>query len=668
MPSPTRREGDAPFFPLSDPVCAVLFQGPQAKLAASRERKDAGIEVFRYKYSDSLEIQRVKDLVSKAANAHPDLQENVDEFGRCYGTGVRSNWNGVRHVNGYPMRNGTWPMASNRERRVDAGLSNEWVESWHKTVFEAFVRHFFSDLAPTALKLRKGSSTVIPFFTKDQADRKALAKRALEEAKSAGTMMLAGNYEEAFLAHQFGGAYYVVYRRQSTDKITVVDGKYVPKERLVATFEYAISGGTRGSMFASDKEMGNVDFPVLKGMFRERLRTAMGGAFQLNVALMPVMQSCRKKLYSEFAFSFHHTTRASKEEKTRKFAFNVMVDVTDHDMLWPGELYVPVITDTLLSMGFADWWVKLLETSFKLPIYVGAPAEDEGHILIGDWREPDLAVGLPSGQSGTDVFGTLGMSFIYFLAQVEHTSPRLIPQLKTIEGAMSVVERYLKGLLDFAAMSKADDAQLVWREGTILRSAMALQQKLVDKVQVSPYMLLSYEHGGAFLGDILLYDASRQLSKSTFVGNILSQSNNTLSPEYGVQSGILDRSKVNRGFPGLAYISHKEVYGSAPGYQALSEVLEKAWRSVFRESWEAFRVEEYRADLARLSQYMTSVAKNKGLDHLSTQDKEVLVDADKLRYKYDSADIDPDVVALSEYQIPVEEVETYFNAVTNRRS
>lgn len=657
-------DSDAPSFPLEHPVCQVLFQGKQAKMAAGRSRVDRPIEVYRGIESSALPFQKVKAAVSELANSHPDLQENVDEFGRCFGTAVRSNWNGVRHINGFPMRNGTWPLASNLEKRADAGLKNDWVAPWHQVVFKAFVRCFFKDLHPVDLKLRKGSSTVVPFFSKDPGVRKDLARRALAEARVAGELWLKGDYTEAYLAHQFGGAYYVVYRSQSTDKISFDKGVYTAKPRMVADKEYALSGGKRGRLFESSKSLDDVDFRVLPGFFRERLRTAMGGPYQLNVALMPIMQAVRKRIYSEYGFSFHHTTRAQKEAKVRAWDTAVMVDVSDHDTFWPTHLYLPLIKEALADLGYADWWIALMEGSFRLPIYVGAPAVDEGKTLIGDWRKPDLQVGMPSGQSGTDVFGTLGMSFLYFIVQVTHTAPRYITELQTLDRAERVVDAYLRGKLEFAAMSKTDDAVLLWGEGVIAREAIKLRQDLKDEKPVCDYMHISYEHGGAFLGDILLYDASRRLKQSVFVGNILSMANNSLSPEYGVQSAIKDRSRVRRPFPGLAYESYKDVYGSAPGYGPLLEVLEKAWRPNYHESYEAFRRRQYEEDLVRLSQYLASVAKYSGLDHLSMADKEVLVSPDKLDYKYDPDMINSEVVDLTVYKIPVAEISDYFFSVT----
>lgn len=299
---------------LGTPLVDVLFDSVEAKQAAKRERRDGPIDIFPGHWSSDLHMQKIKDQISRDSTAHPDLAENVDDLGRCFGTGVRSNFYGIRHLNGFPMKNGTWPMVSNLGKREELGLTNQWKEPWHRDLFRAFTRLFFEDLQPRPLKIRKNSSTVVPYFTKKPRLRRELAERALIQAKAAGELMLKGDYKEAYLAYQMGGAYYVVYRSQSTDKIEYEKGKWTAKDRLVADIEYAVSGGTKGNLFVSSKALDDVDFRVVDGMFRERLRTAMGGPFQLNAALMPVMQSARKHIYEVYGFSFHHTTRKQKQE------------------------------------------------------------------------------------------------------------------------------------------------------------------------------------------------------------------------------------------------------------------------------------------------------------------------------------------------------------------
>lgn len=652
---------------LGTPLVDALFQSKEAKQAAKRERRDGPIDIFPGHWSTDMHMQRIKDQISRDATAAPELAENVDDLGRCFGTGVRSNFYGIRHINGFPMKNGTWPLTSNLGKREELGLANEWVEPWHRDLFMCFTHLFFEDLAPRPLKIRKNSSTVVPYFTKKPRERKELAERALLQAEAAGCLMMSGDYKEAYLAYQMGGAYYVVYRSQSTDKIEHSKGQWISKDRLVADLRYAVTNGAEGQLFTSSKSLDDVDFRVLDGMFRERLRTAMGGPFQLNASLMPVMQAARASIYEAYEFSFHHTTRQQKQDKIRKWDMAIAADVSDHDTVWPNHLYVPAFCEELRDMGYADWWVALLDASFKLPIYVGAPAIGQGHTLLGDWRSPDINVGMPSGHSGTDLFGTLGMTFCYFLTLVNHVGPHYLTQLRRSRAdRLRLARAFMRGELEFGAMSKTDDAMLL-AKGEAAARMVVLQRKMKAGESVSDYMKISYEHGGAFLGDILLYDVSKELRKSIFIGNILSCANNAFSPEYGCQDDIRDRDRVKRPYPGIAWLSQKEVYGDCPGYGALMEITEKAWRDHTGESYTSFRDKLYERDFARLAERMASVAKYNGLDHLSMADKEVLVAPEKLDYKHDPEDINPEVVELSIFQVPVEVTTPYLSSVTGVR-
>jgi len=658
---------DAPFFDLNHPLTQRLFdkKSLRAQLAAGRKFAQGPIEIFDDILSTDPRMMLFKARLSDKLTAA--VPENVDEFGRVYGTGARSNFYGIRHLNGLPMIPATWPLSSNVKKRHDAGLADGPVSQQHAWIFQAVVRLFFSDLEPVPLKIRRGSSTCVPFFSTDKSDKEEIARYAMKTAHKAGRLMIDGKFEDAYILYQMGGAYYVVYRAQSTDGVKHENGKWVSKDRLVADFEYAISGGARGTLRPASKDP--TDYPGLegvKGMFRERRRTAMGGPFAMNAAIMPVAQSVRKRIYSRFAYAFHHTTREDKEAKVRDWDLCIATDVSDHDTFWPGWLR-DLICDELLDMGYADWWVAIFRTSLKLPIYVGAPGPDEGHVLIGDWRDPQLEVGLSSGQGATDLMGTILMSCVYTIMQLDHTAPHLWNNIKSLSDAMRFMDNYLQGKEEIKQISKSDDAMLGWARGPALAKGQALLEKLQsgDKT-LSPYMVISYEHGGAFLGDILLYEGSKKPSKAIFVGNILSMVNNQFSPEYGTQSKVAQRSRRKRPFPGLAWASMQQTYGNCPAYGEVMEIIESEWFFCFGESYRAYRETMLHRDTVELSRYVASMANSRGLEGLTTIDLEVLANPEKLQYKYTDDDVSAHVADAIMHGVPVEEVAPYLLSIIPR--
>lgn len=652
-----------PTFTPGDPVCDALFSGKRAERAKLKDFKEGPIETLPGIFSNDPRLLEFKDKLSlKLTDLLP---ESVDEYGRVTGSGVRSNFLGMRHVNGFMMDPATYPIVDNTLLREEAGLANDFVEPWHRNLFRAIVKLFFSNLEPVPLKLRKGSSSVCPFFVNQLVQKMDLARFALLRAEEGGNMMLKGDFETPFLKFFFGGASYVVYRAQSSDAIVLLkNGKFQAKARNVADLEYALTGGASGRFFASSKEMGNVDFSVPNGFFRERKRTAHGVGFSTNVVLMVVAQAVRKKLYDVYKYSFHHTTRMAQQEDVRKWHSVIAADVMQHDQYYP-MFFADEMADVLLEMGFAEWWVEFFKLKGKLPYYVTDVSPGEGNILLGDWRNPSSRGGLTSGEAFTDIMGTVNMGFNYLITQISHVFPKLAARCKTEEGALEVAHSYFQGRQPIVQKSKSDDALLGVTDYSLVPAANRLQEKMKAEENVNPYMRLSLEHGGAFLGSILLTPTDGSLDKTTFIGNVISLTINQFSPEYGVQSKIRDRSRVKRPFPGLAWETLPSVYGTAPAFGVVMEETERAWREAFGFSYSIFREEMLREDKRRLTEYIAaSTDASLKIDEMTSIDHEVIASPEKLQYKFSSSDVSPGVEDMLFNGLPLEEVVPLFQSIT----
>jgi hypothetical protein len=651
---------DAPLYYPGDELCDMLFQSPSAMRNRDKIYREGPIEIEEEIWSNSPDFLKFKDKFSREAMK---WQPDVDAQGRVFGNGLRSDFNGMRHVNGYPMLPATYPLSDNRLLREKEGLANTFTEQWHSTVCDALVELFFEDLEPVRMKMRKGSSSCVPFFDKQMSKRVEAAKFSLSTALDAGDLMLKNKHYEAFTRYQMGGAVFVVYRRQSTDAISF-DAKthqWTFKDRPVADLEYAVSGGTRGTFKPASKEFTDVDFHVPDGFARERNRTAMGGPWAMNAALAPIAQSVRKRIYDLFAYSTHHTTRASIQADLRSWKFTIAADVSNHDWFWPTFL-IDSIADKLLSMGFDERWVEIFKTCNLLPRYVTDVGPDLPNVLIGDPTDPKIHGGLTSGNSFTDLFGTIGMILFYFIIQVEHTYPQIIPALKEPRRAKELMQLYLKGKLPIVIKDKSDDALLGWTDNILVHKAEKLMQKMQNGDQISPYMKVTYEHGGAFLGSILYYPKDKTPAGLNLIGNIQSLVTNLFSPEYGVQSAVSDRSKVKRPFPGLAWESTQQVYGSCPLYGDVIELIEKTWYDVYGESFISRRQRFLEKDKALLARYVKEF-KQVGLPDLTAIDLEVLNDPTKLEYKFAESDVSMEVLDFLYQGLTVEEIEPYFRSV-----
>lgn len=653
--------GQKIFLP-GDPVCDALFIGRKAERNKTKQFREGPVQVLPNVFSNDAAFLLFKDNLSHRLTS--EFGASVDEDGRVSGNGVRSDFYGARHVSGYPMIPATYPLVSNEYLREQKDLVNKFVSIEHENYFRALVRLFFSDLEPQAIPIKKNSSSVLPFCTKDENEKRSQVKFSLSNALKAGGMMLKGDYTTPWIQYHIGGAYFTVYRQQASDSVMLSGKTFTAKERLVADRDFAQSGGRNGTFLPSSKAFGNeIDFNVPEGFFRARNRTAKGGPLGMNAPLMPIAHSVRKRIYHEYDYSFHHTTRASIESDVRDLAYVIAADVSNHDWYWP-HFILEVMRSELLSMGFAPEWVELYVTKSKLPDFVTDIGPDSVNMLNGDWRKPSNSGGLPSGNAFTDIEGTIFMAFTYFMIQVEHTMPILMKHGKTVEQAVPVMHDYLKGNLPIKIKNKSDDALLGWSDGALIPAAKKLQDKMRNNEQVSPYMIVTYEHGGAFLGSILLYPATRKMSDVVLIGNIQSYVTNQFAPEYGIYSGVGDRSKAKRPYGGLAWNTMRENYGSCPIFDDVKNVIEREWSVVYGESYDAMRRAWAHADEAALADNIRT-STTTSLPGLSDVDIEVLMDPSRAEWKYAASDISTTVKDLLFKGIPVEEVEVFFNSVVN---
>lgn len=664
-----------------------LMQTDRARRAMERGWDEGPIHTFGGHLSTDNDWLTVVLEFLRLTNKKGIVPE-VDELGRVHSRGLRADFQGVRHIPGFPMSTATWPLYDNSTKRKSKNLSDKWTQQWHRNLAEAWVRLVFTGIEPEPMRIRQGSSSCIPLFETERERRIEIATTAFKDAEKAGKLMLKGDFGTAFRLYQIGGAYYVVFRRQSSDKVTVLEGgKVEGKPREVADREYAVTGGEKGHLFISSKTFEVSDLTpevtefMASGQFlRQRLRVATGISGSIGAALTVIFQAARTHLYKEYSFTYHHTTRQQKRDKLRNFDFTIAADVSDHDTVWPLWIVDDVLTPTLLNMGYSDWWVELLRVSLRLPVYVAAVNSEEGRTLIGDWEHPDSNLGLSSGHPATDLLGSWNMTIQYAITQIEHTAPHYAKECETVDGAMRFLHSFMKGEKDIALLDKSDDALLLWKAGPLVQKATELHHKMVKDEQVNPYMLISYENGFAFLGDLLLYDVTRQLSSVEMIGNINSFIINMMCPEY---SAALDRSDTDRGYqerqrskrpyPGLSWETTPTVYGSCPWYSDVVACLDEAWYNVFRKSFVAERdqllIDDQKllfSDLKRRKVELSNsfLARSIDIGSLSISEVEVLSDKEKIQWKYTQpGSVRDEIRDLLTNAVSMAHVEPYFHSI-----
>ncbi len=672
-----------PYFTLGDGTGMVesLFLTKRAKNAMNREYREGPIETYPGIFSTDPRLVATNRDFALEALKDPRFAVNVDDNGRCYGNGIRSDFLGLLAIPGYPMHPATWPLVDNTIKRKSLGLITKgFAKPWHERAFRSIVRLAFSGLETQHLRIRNNSSTCIPYFHVEMGEKLALAFETMENAQKAGELMEQGKFEEAWDLYRIGGAYYVVYREQTTDRVKInkSTGKIEPKDRWVATFEYAISGGLSGKQIVSDKtffqeELADFapteDLHVFDKSVRTRRRTAWGGPAGINYSLMPIAQAVRANLYSKYPLSFHARDRSSTERELQSWDYVIMTDVEDHDIAFYDEIF-DLWASELLNMGYAKWWVKLFRTSFQLPVYVSSPGVNQGKTLLGDPFNPSLKPGLSSGNAFTDLLGTGNMAPTYMIAQIEWTAPWLESRFATQESSDKFVHEYLSHREEISQKSKSDDAALLWRRNSdSLQHAIKWQELLTqdESHQPSVYNKVSYEKGGAFLGPLLLFDSSRRLESARMIGNIISMLTKMQLPEYSVNSKAKDRRGQKRGYPGLAWASLDAVYGSAPMYREALELLETVWFRHFKFSFSRYRERLFEDDKRQLALDLQQAGQHDNskliVDSLSPKELELLASPDKIHYKILPSEVRPEIVLMIMNGIPKAVVDPFVRTI-----
>lgn len=532
-----------------------------------------------------------KFLIELGRGLHENFKPSLDELGRPTGTGQITSFDTMLHLPGFPQERANIPSFSNAKLREDKGLTNNWINDFDRDMFTQLCRLWFAKPKPVDVTLKDGSQAGIGFFTTDIGEKEdamlGLIQRDIADIKK---LFLKRDYVTLFEKYSAAGPSYTLFRDQYTDKM--VDGKSAP--RPVSNLQHAISSGLEGAIIDSSKSLepygSYVSQEAKNVLSASRRRVAYAQSLGYSAFLLPVAQATREMLYDKYSFTLHHTTRLQKEKKMKTFDAAVAADVSNHDILWPVDLYLPIIEQVMDELGYSKWYIECFRSSLKTGVYVPSCAPGEGGFMVGDWRDPQTSMGLLSGNPYTDLLGGLGMTFVYMDGLLTHVAPdRKKWLMSNPAGRSDWIEAFLEGKAEIAAPAKSDDGYLL-SKGVAetarlqqMRAEMAEAEKKGNDFPFSSYMIVSYEKGDKFLGDVTLYSNSKDLQDTRFVADINSLPRNMILSEYGVylskeyeNIGLYkpDRLKVNnRKYPGLAYDGRIDVYGSHELYEPVWEMM-----------------------------------------------------------------------------------------------
>jgi hypothetical protein len=432
--------------------------------------------------------------------------------------------------------------------------------------------------------LSNNSSSGFPFFEYSLEYKKQHLKYIISHLDE--IIKLCENTDlEGLSKHGIIMANNVQIRRQS-DKW--VDG--APKKRIRLDFLEAHSNGV-GRPFSRDEYLSSIDNRLAN--CRTRVVRAFSGP--LNYMFTGAVAPYRNFADSRYAFTFKHKDKSDILSKLAKYKVFKGVDVTQFDNSVSGD----ILNRWLENFPFSDVGRKIANLMFHAPTVDSTTGLANGNPL--DETTFIYNSGLPSGIFSTSMMGKDIMSSTILTAY-----QRAIGRQLTHDD----IKHVLVGENDeFGFLNMGDDSIIMGNEESLVAAVMEELQRVFFDIEE--------ERGIVFLGNIL-YQSPNGLN---LANNMASYFDKIYVPERSIKSKL-------RPYPMLGAIQRREIYSSHPLFNEM--------RSIEKDMFYNF----FGRDIDMLEN--DNLTKPKlNMDVLTDADIDVLVNYERLFYKYDRSDINP---------------------------
>lgn len=571
----------------------------------------SSVTTFPKVYSfDDLPLRFIRELASELNKELP-VSIDKEEFSK---TGVHTSFDRLKCPAGYFANPMSYVSVDNADYRTELGLRNG-MNPDEKAIFEEVWNIVWSEAVVTPVNVAKLSTGGMRRFTHDVQWKLAFAEW-LFEPDNFERMLNAVEAEDCLtLANEFETVYgmYLQKRGQvdSPDKV-----------RMVIDRDYAISGGTKGSEFATDKRVVFEDGRKYEDFSAIRARVVQAGPWVVNCFLQILSTCAMHSMFARFPKTFHINTKEQiKEMVDGKHVF--CSDVTEYDRSMPAE-DIKIAHDVMAKY----WDERLVKASWRLysAPYYSKPLDVSGGrgSWVGDptdWSF-ELKAGNRSGHALTSLIGKVN-KVIETLCIINKMYPVLGHCKKFLEGRGPV------GVID-----NGDD-EIFW---SYSRHDLDTFKRFRADLQVGRYVVKP-EVGQGFSGLLLCRDDATSL---------------VYRPTAKVHTTFEKLWVPERSIGGL----HRKFWTIG----VIDRITNITATDVGRAAWD-IHMSIYRRMMAPVyGDFMATVMTEHSkiamnMNGLSAIDKEVLDEPGKLHYKYIDSDVDKDVLKVVTSKIPVQAVE-----------
>lgn len=344
----------------------------------------------------------------------------IDSQGFVGSNGVPRDFTALRSCSGVKMTPSNAPVTDRRKMLEVAGLSDGYATPRHQRLARILHRLMFgSRKRGASFHFSNVSSTSNPFFEYDATWKKTMALYNLEHAEELLDLVAKDDFAGL---HRHGWQFMatLVERHQPEGGQITEDGRFIPKKRMVADMQYALSGGTRGRMLEADKITPLKPWGVAPDTASAmRVRTAYGFAAGPTYFISCLLAGVREQYYENYAFTWHHTTPEQIQGKIAGAETIVGLDVTTMDQFFPafllddhaswlGEYFDPRVAKLISLVNYAPYFAPSLGPGLA-PYWAGNPFDKSTF---------KVDVGLSSGRADNPDLGKYYMTWALSLIHI----------------------------------------------------------------------------------------------------------------------------------------------------------------------------------------------------------------------------------------------------------
>lgn len=589
-----------------------LFVGQEAQQQYSRVYKQRPVQVLPEIYAnDPRYLMLMRELSSALREKY---QIDVREDGLFGATAVGTNFTELLTIAGCPMNPMTYNPNSNERLRYDLGLCSDFVSPRHRKIFWELIKSRYAKHDGSRGKISKISGSGFPLFTHNVETKVSHLNHIVEHVDEILNLLVAKDFETLFKDHAIILASSSVLRTQAEGGKINENGVIVPKERMVNDLEYALTSGRSGRRFPANKAV-TIDGFTYTGHFAGRARSAYAIPNPINSMFTAAVEGLRHYADNTYEFTYKHRSKDEMKRKAEKFHHFLPLDVGQYDQSMPWFL----VKEWINLVPFSEKAKVAVELILKAPKFYSAVNDIHNPCWTGDLFSPEGYEewgGLPSGAFLTSMLGKDLFSFAVLCMMDDF-----------YHDVVGRVDSILKGDADYGFLNASDDTIIMANDDAFIIHLRNLQ---TTNGSMSKYFKVEIEPGFKFLGDCGYVTSEGEFKICSDIGSYFK---NMLCPERGIDSKL-------RKYPMYGLMIRRSNFEDHPLFFEAEEIFLKLFQKHFNIGWSSL-----------IEKHMVKPNGMLSSQILSQAEIEVMLDPNKLHYKFDDQDVPDDLVALLEEKI-----------------